>query len=517
MLGLGKTSKMNDHPTKNELPHLLLVGYSGELSLKSKGTRNRFSEQLARNVADALERAGIAHRVERFWSRILVRAGSARAAEVVARVFGASSVAPVVERSWTNLDDLLEAGREIFAPAVAGRTFGVRMRRGVAGQKLPFRSPEVERRLGALLVPGAAGVDLRQPEVWARIELRGGVAYFSSEGQDGAGGLPTGTEGRALALVSGGFDSVVAAWLLLRRGVRLDYLFLNLGGDQHRDGVLRVMKILAERWSHGYRPMLHVVDFRPVADELRAVCPKRLWQVILKRQMLRAGEGLVKRLRLSAMVTGEAVGQVSSQTLQNLAVIAGATQIPVLQPLIAMAKEEITALARRIGTFEASAGVAEYCALAPKDPETHAAIARVLEAEEGLDSARLETLVEERTVLDLRALDLERLRAPDLEIDTIPDGAVVVDLRTPQAYRSWHLPGAERRDYAEAVGHPGRFEPGRVHVFYCEVGLKSAHLAELLHARGIVAYHLRGGLRHALRLTADDPALVAVLSPVVRD
>ena len=501
-----------------DLQHRFLVGYSGELSLKGKGTRNRFSERLARNLSDALRSAGIDHRVERYWSRILVRAESAAALEVLVRVFGVNSVAPVEEHPWHDLDDLLATGHRLFEPVVAGKTFAVRVRRGNEGRRLPCRSPEVERRLGALLAPGAAGVDLRDPEVWVRIELRKDTAYFSSESSEGAGGLPLGSQGRALSLVSGGFDSAVASWLLLRRGVRLDYLFFNLGGDQHRDGVLEVMKILADRWSYGDRPTLHLVDFRPVADELRDLCPPRLWQVLLKRQMLRAAEGLVRRLRLPAMVTGEAVGQVSSQTLQNLAILAGATQVPILQPLIATPKEEITALARRIGTYETSSRVAEYCALAPKNPETHASIGRVLEAEERLDPKRLERLLDDRTVLDLRTLDLDRLRAPGLEVDSVPPGAKVIDLRSRSAFKSWHLAGAEHHDYRQAIAEPEGFDRQQSYVVYCEVGLKSAHLAEVLRAHGRVAHHLAGGLRTAMKLGEQgDAALAAALSPVLRD
>ncbi len=504
-----------------------VLSYSGELSIKAKGTRNRFSERLARNLAGALASSGLEHEIRRTWSRIYVESPSARVVEVAARVFGVSAIGVAERRPWESLDDLLRDGEEIFSAAVAGKTFAVRVRRGGRNQKLPFRSPEVERRLGALLAPAAAGVDLKQPQVEARIELRRGDAYFSHRRVAGPGGLPLGTGGRALALISGGFDSAVAAWLMLRRGVMLDYLFLNLGGDGHRDAVLEVVKVLADDWSHGTAPRLHMVDFRPVVEDIQGRCPQRLWQVVLKRQMLRAADAVARLTRSAAIVTGEAVGQVSSQTLQNLVVISAATEIPVLRPLVTSEKQEILALARRIGTHDLCARVPEHCALTPRrpsrrrrasGPETHAKPRRTAEAEARLDAAKLAELVEARAIFELRALDLGRLSAPDLEVDAVPEGAVVLDLRSAPAYKSWHYPGALRLDYAEALKAHRSFDREASYLVYCEVGLKSAHLAELMHQAGYRAHHFRGGLKRLMRYASgDDEALRAATSPVLLD
>ncbi len=493
-----------------------VLSYGGELSVKARGTRNRFSERLARNLADALGSEGIEHEIRRTWSRLYVASPSERVAEVAARVFGVSAVSPAEIRPWESLDELLRAGEEIFAPAVAGQTFAVRVRRGGRGQKQPFRSPEVERRLGSRLSPHAAGVDLKNPQVEARIELRRGQAYFSCRKIPGAGGLPLGTEGRALALLSGGFDSPVAAWLLLRRGVAIDYLFFNLAGDAHRDSVLEVAKVLADRWSYGTAPRLHMVDFRPVVEGIQASCPPPLWQVVLKREMLRAADRLARFTRVAAIVTGEAVGQVSSQTLQNLAVISAVTEIPILRPLIGHHKQEILELARRVGTHDLSAKVPEHCALTPRQPETHAKPRRVEKAEAGLDPEKLAALVEERAIFDLRALDLGKLSAPELEVDHVPEGAVVLDFRSAVAFKSWHYPGALRLDYAEALKAYASFDRDPTYVAVCEVGLKSAHLAELMHRAGYRAHHFRGGAGRLMRYASgDDAALRALASPAL--
>ena len=496
--------------------YIFILSYAGELSVKAKGTRNRFSERVARNLADALKSAGIPHEIQRTWSRIYVESPSVSAGEVASRIFGVSSVSQAQRRPWENVEDILRAGEEIFAPAVQGKTFAVRVRRGGRRQTMSFTSPEIERQLGSLLSPGAAGVDLRRPEVEVRIELRRSQAYYSYRRIPAQGGLPIGTEGRAIALVSGGLDSVVAAWLLLRRGVMLDYLFCDIGGGGHSHSVLEVMKVIADRWSYGHFPRFHMVDFQSVVEELKQQCPQPLWQVILKRQMLRVADRLARMTKSAAIVTGEAVGQVSSQTLQNLAVISSVTEIPILRPLVAAHKEEICDFARRIGTYELSARVQENCMLVPRHPETHAKPQRVAKAEIGLEPALLASLIEERAIFDLRALDLDKITAPELEVTSVPEGAVVVDLRSPVAYKSWHYPDALRLGYAEAIRAYGSFDRAKPYLFYCEVGLKSAHLAELMHQAGYRAYHFAGGLKRLLRYThAEDPALRSAAAPVL--
>ena len=290
-------------------------------------------------------------------------------------------------------------------------------------------------------------------------------------------------------------DSGVASWLMLKRGVSLDYLFFNLGGIAHEVGVLEVMKVIADNWSYGDRPRLFAVDLRPAVESLQQNVTPRYWQVILKRLMLMAAEQMVQRSRWVALVTGEAVGQVSSQTLQNLAVISTATRLPILRPLVGFNKEEIVAIARRIGTFDLSAAVAEYCALLPKNPATHSK-QRVIEIEEQkMDLDLVRQAVETHRVIELRDLDAATIGARCLEIDAVPAGATVIDLRTKSAYDNWHYPDALHFDYSQALRGYASFKNNVPYLLYCEVGLKSAHLAELMQDAGFEAHHMRGGVR----------------------
>ena len=280
-----------------------VLRFSGELSIKARGTRTHFRRRLLMNLRDALASEGLAPRVEVSHERLYVElpgdgAGAGESFSLrehaLARVFGISSVSLAVRHAVVETDDVVRTGAAIFREAVRGKRFAVRARR--VGERHTVRAErmEVERRLGAALLPFAAGVDLVAPETTAHVELSsGGTAYFSERTQ-GPSGLPLGVEGRAVALLSGGFDSAVAAWQMQRRGVALDPVFCNLGGASHLRGAARVAKVLADRWSYGERPVLHAIDFEPVAAAIRAHTEARFWQVLLKRSMLRAAAAEVR-------------------------------------------------------------------------------------------------------------------------------------------------------------------------------------------------------------------------------
>jgi thiamine biosynthesis protein ThiI len=480
---------------------LVLLRFSGDVTIKARGTRFQFVRRLLSNLRDALASQGVPPRVRLSYDRMFVELPDAAALPALARVFGVQSLSPVERRVPTRLPEIVEAGAERFRERVAGRRFAVRARRVGDRAKIPVSAHDVEVELGAALRPFAAGVDLRHPEVTVGVELLERESYLFCERIAGLGGLPLGVEGRAVALLSGGFDSAVAAWHLLKRGVALDYVFCNLGGETHLQGVLRVARILACDWSYGDRPVLHAVDFSGIAAEIQARTAKRFWQVLLKRQLLRAAERVAFAREGLAIVTGDAVGQVSSQTLQNLAVISRATAQPILRPLVGFNKEEIIALAQRIGTFELSKVVGEYCDLAARRPATSAALAAVEAEEAKLDPALLERCVAARRSFDLRALDEGLLGFPELEIDAIPADAIVIDLRSREAFQVWHHEGALRLDFAQAVqAHPS-FDPMRRYVVYCEFGLQSAFLAERMRKAGLAAWHVRGGSRALRRRT----------------
>ncbi len=455
--------------------------------------RRRFTQILIQNIRDALTFHGIHNfKVVNEWSRLFVeipKSSEPQALEVLQRVFGIVSLSPVQAFPFRTLKDLAERGEALYRDVVKGKTFAVRAKR--VGSH-PFRSVDIERKLGGHLAEYGK-VDLTHPEVTVEVEVRDHTAYFFMERIPGAGGLPVGAEGKALALVSGGFDSIVAAYLMLKRGVQVDFLFFNLGGIYHLYGALEVTKVMSERWAYGYEPVFYEVDFRPVMLELQEKVKQNYWNLILKRQMYRAAERLAQQRGYPVIVTGESIGQVSSQTLANLVVATQAVEIPIFRPLLTYDKQEIIDLSRHVGTYDLSAKLLEYCQMVPKHPVTRATAERVLQAEAGLDVTLLDPLVDQAREYPVREATLPDLEG--VECMEIPENALVVDVRSE----------AERhaRPFTADLWIPVERLPQRVEdldrsrpiVLVCEHGFKSMEAAWYLRNLGIEAYSLKGGLR----------------------
>ena len=497
--------------------HRFLIRFAGDLGTKKGRALVQFRARLARNAKEALAAAGIAGHVETTRGRLYVTAESAEAEGILRRVFGIQSLSPIATFPFEPLDDVVDQGEELFGDQIRGKTFAVRARRSSIRDRLDFTSEDVERALGSRLLERSAGVDLSNPEVTVRVELTATGAHYFRRVVRAEGGLPIGCEGRALCLVSGGIDSLVAAWFMLKRGLALDYLFYNLGDSAHRRQVTRIVKILADRWSYGSRPRLYVVDLRPWVDQLRERTDPKLWQVLLKRLMLLGANRLLRHGENTALVTGESLGQVSSQTLANLTVIEQVSEAPVLRPLIGFDKLEIVEVAQRIGTFELSAQVKEYCALQGKGPSAAADVTRLVENETGLDLDDFVASFDNLRYLDLRQEDAAADELDPPGVDQVPSDSRIIDLRPRAAFDTWHYPGAERLDYEEALKAAPHLPSGRTYLICCEVEFKSAHVAESLRKSGRSAYYFNGGTSKMMRYAAKlDLLELASTAPAMR-
>ena len=372
------------------------------------------------------------------------------------------------------------------AKRCAGERFAVRAR--TVGRPRRAALPRARRRGRARRAAArerAAASTSTHPEVTARIEVHQRRAPTSSPRRSPApGGLPLGTEGRALALVSGGFDSAVAAWQLQRRGVAPRLRVLQPRRRARTAlGALRVMKLLAERWSYGYRPRLHAVDFAAVSRDLQASTEPRYWQVILKRLMLRAAEAVARADARAGAGDRRGGGPgLVADARATCATISEATRLPILRPLVGIDKDEIVALAHRIGTGAALGGGGRVLRAAA-EPARHAARLGAVLRRGGEARPRRcsRARVAAREVhRPPRLGSRRRRRLAELAVERVPDGAVVIDLRTREEFAGWHWPGAlQPRLRAGARAYPA-FAQGARYVVYCEYGLKSAHLAELM-------------------------------------
>ena len=464
----------------------LLVKIAGEIGTKSAPTRRRFLRTLASNARAALRREGIRGAIEPRWSRLVARSESPDARHVLGRVFGVHSVAEAVPVPSASLDELVVSAAPLLEERVRGRTFALRVRRrGEHG----YRSRDVAMKLGDALRPMSAGVDLSRPEVEIPIEIDGDLARVLLDPIRGPGGLPVGVGGRALALFSGGFDSPVATWMTMRRGIAVDLLVCDLGGCGQVEAALGVARDLATRWTSGVEPAVHVVDLSPVVAALRARVDGGIRQVVLKRAMYRAGALLADRLGADALVTGEALGQVSTQTLRNLVVAEDATDLPVIRPLVGMDKEEIIARAREIGTHDASERVQEHCAIATGRVETAARLQAVLGAEGRIDDAVLAAAVDGARRVDLTTWTPGPL--PEHVVERVPGGAVIVDVRE---LDEGSTVGDARMPFGRAHEWSRDLDRSATYLFVCSNGNRSEIVAHDLRRRGVDAYSLAGGI-----------------------
>jgi len=254
-------------------------------------------------------------------------------------------------------------------------------------KRLPFTSPQVEREIGGMIWEAKKWkVDLSHPALTIHIEMLPSEAFYFFGKEPGAGGMPTGTAGRVACLLSGGIDSPVAAYRLMRRGCKVQLIHFHSYPILSRASQEKVREIAARLTTHQLRSRLMLVPFGELQQQVVLGVPPELRVVIYRRLMLRIAERLARKGGAQALVTGEVVGQVASQTLENMNVIAAASTLEILRPLVGMDKDEITAEARRIGTYDISIIPDQDCCtlFTPRHPATRARLAAVEQVERGL-------------------------------------------------------------------------------------------------------------------------------------
>jgi thiamine biosynthesis protein ThiI len=465
----------------------------GELTVKRGATRARMERLLLRAAREAARECGGAE-FEREPGRVYARGDVECLKRVLCRMFGVTSVSPARELTFQRLEEVVDAAVRHWSGLVAGRKFAVRVRR--VGRH-DFTSLDAARAVGSALVSAGGKVDLESPDVELFIEIRNNRAFLYTEVIEGPGGLPLGSEGRVLALVSGGIDSPVAAWLIMRRGAYADVFYCNLGGTLALKRALEAIRALLS-WSYGYDARVAVSDCAPVARAVMRGVHERLWSIAFKRALYLAARELARSLGALAIVTGESLGQVSSQTLGALAALERGLDMPLLRPLIGMDKEEIVRLARRIGTYELSKDMPEYCTMFSRRPRKWASREEVERIDLAVHDAVREVVASARL---LRKSELDSyigsLAPQELEIDEIPPGAVVVDLRDEESYRRWHVPGALRAEPGDVPALVDKLGRDKTYVLYCYGGGLSLDVAESLRRLGVRAFSLR--LSSALR------------------
>ncbi|MCC2614733.1 tRNA 4-thiouridine(8) synthase ThiI [Aestuariibacter halophilus] len=473
----------------------LIVKLHSEITIKSKSVRKRFTKLLESNIRQIIKQHDYSVEVRNQWDKLLVLINPSAQPHVEAvigllrEIPGIDQVLWVEESDYTDMDDIYQQVKAVYADVVRGKRFCVRVKRRGTHD---FTSTDIARYVGGGLNQhcDTAGVDLKRPEVTVNFEVDGDKLVLIKRRIKCLGGMPLPTQEDVLSLISGGFDSGVASYLTIRRGARTHYCFFNLGGREHEIGVKQVSHYLWKRFGSSHKVKFIAVDFEPVVTEILEKIDSGLMGVVLKRMMLRAATQVANNLQINALVTGESLGQVSSQTMTNLHVIEQVTEKLVLRPLICMDKAEIIDIARQIGTEDFAATMPEYCGVISQRPTVRAVKEEIEQAEQAFDMSLIDRVVRDSYVKDIRAIAKEaeeEVAAVD-STDALPADAVVIDVRAPEEEESKPL----ELDNNEVVHIPffrlaTRFADlpqDKTYYLYCEKGVMSKLQALLLHEQG---------------------------------
>ncbi len=385
---------------------IILLKY-GEISLKGLN-RPMFEKQLLANVAKALAPLG-KFSIRKSQSTVYVEPlgddiDMQAATERLSKVFGIVNICPAAKCQKT-IEDIERTTLECLSQIdLNGKTFKVEAKR--EDKQFPMNSPQLCRHMGAVILKNTEGlsVDVHNPDILVQIEIRK-EAFIFTQKVSGAGGMPVGTAGRAALLLSGGIDSPVAGWMISKRGVVLDAVHFHshpYTSDRAKEKVIELAKIMTQ-YTGPIR--LHIVPFTDIQLDIIDKCPKNYLTIIMRRLMMRITEKIARESGAMALITGESIGQVASQTMESLVVTDNAVDMPVFRPCIGMDKEEIVTISKKIDTYETSILPYEDCCtiFVPKHPKTKPSISEIQEAEKLLTDPEgmMEKAIQDREIIDL--------------------------------------------------------------------------------------------------------------------
>ncbi len=374
----------------------VIVRYGGELGIKGAWTRNAYERRLLKNIKSVLKHYEISYRkiIRRYGRLFLKTSSTTESSTKLAKVFGISSLSPAMETT-SKLEDIIDKTVFLADLMLQQKTsFAVRCRR--VGNH-PYSSTDVCKQVGSQVLNAFPErhlkVNLKNPDATLGVEVRNDQTFVYPVTVRGAGGLPLGTQPKAVALLSGGLDSSVACWLVMKRGCPVVPLYFDNTPYTDEASTERAMNVAGALcdWSIGFPRRFYMVSHGPNLAEFKEKRRfERLTCIICKRMMYRIAEKIADLVRAEGIATGEAIGEKASQTLRNLRLLnSAATKYPIHRPLLGFDKAETEQIARRIGTYKASIQRAKGCAAVPTKPVTMAKPHDVAEAEETLDIERM--------------------------------------------------------------------------------------------------------------------------------
>jgi thiamine biosynthesis protein ThiI len=474
-----------------------IVKLQSEIAVKSRPVRKRFTKILESNIKNILRRVDqqVTSRVH--WDSIEINTKNNDAdnrlklIETLKCIPGLSSFLEVQQHKFTDLEDIYQKTLAVHADTIANKSFCVRVKR--IGDH-SFSSTKVEHFVGGGLNQqvDSANVKLRNPDVTIRLEIKNDLLSIVTERHEGLGGFPIATQEDVLSLMSGGFDSSVASYQMIRKGSRTHFCFFNLGGTAHEVGVKQVSHYLWSKFGSSHKVKFFAVDFEPVVTEILEKIDNGHMGVVLKRMMMRAAAKIAQRIGVQSLVTGEAIGQVSSQTLTNLNVIDRVTETLILRPLATYDKQDIINISRRIGTEDFAKTIPEYCGVISNKPTVKAIASKVNAEEAHFDFTIIDKVVAQTAIYDIRDIGNES-EAEIHAVDTLSDldkNDVILDIRSPDEQEESplvienivvkHLP------FYKISSQFSQLDQTKQYLLYCDHGVMSKLQTLYLHDLGFV-------------------------------
>jgi len=402
--------------------------------VKGSSAKRQMVGQLYNNLLKLFEEVEGEVQVRKFSDKIEVVIPIEQVSKVRTILLNTSGIEQVLEAlqfdNMETIDEIKVQVGKIVADEIEGKTFVVRAKRS---GKHSFNSSEIERTVGGYVLANskAKGVDLHNPEITVHIELINNQLNIITDKHIALGGYPIGTQGDILSLMSGGFDSTVASYLTMKRGLKTHYIFFNLGGIAHEIGVKQVSYFLWSKFGASHRVKFISVPFDDVLTEIFRSTPESYMGVTLKRLMIMASEKIANDMGIDALLTGESIAQVSSQTLRNLALIDQASNMLIIRPLATMNKPEIINIANDIGTRHFAENMPEYCGVISKNPITHGSFKRMEKEAERFNYAILDKAVEDAKSIYVDEIIDDITETAPIEVISKLDGGdyVVIDIR----------------------------------------------------------------------------------------
>jgi thiamine biosynthesis protein ThiI len=455
-----------------------------EIMIKGPSAKRQMVGQLYANLVAVFQRIDPEITVRKFSDKIEVVSPISVVPEVRVALVNTSGIEQVLEALQFNdmdsIDKIKVKVGELMAETIAGKTFVVRVKRSGTHT---YTSPEIARTVGGYVLAHteAKGVDLNNAEVTIRLELIESQLNVITTAYKGLSGFPLGTQGDILSLMSGGFDSTVASYLTMKRGIRTHFVFFNLGGMAHEIGVKQVALYLWSKFGSGHRVKFITVNFESVVEEIfRSTAPTYMG-VTLKRLMLIAAEKVADTMEIDALLTGESVAQVSSQTLRNLALIDQVSNKLILRPLSTMNKPEIIKIASEIGTKHFAESMPEYCGVISQNPIIHGSFKRMEKEAKKFNYEVLDKAVEEAQTIyvDEIVADINKLAAVEVVHDLDPEKNVVIDIRTEEDCIETSCP-CIKIPFHQLKSEFEKLPKDKEYLLYCDKGIMSQLHAQYL-------------------------------------